>query len=79
METYEKIKKIVVEQLGKDPETIYEDSTLKDMEIDSLDMVELVMAIEDEFDILCDEADLANLTTLGAFADKKKKKTGSKE
>lgn len=79
METFEKIKKIVVEQLGKDPETIYEDSTLKDMEIDSLDMVELVMAIEDEFDILCEEADLANLTTLGAFADYVKQKTGAAE
>ena len=76
MDVFEKIKKIAVEQLGKDPEVLYADSTLKDMEIDSLDMVELIMAIEDEFDIEFDEADLENLITLGAVSDYVKQKTG---
>ncbi len=46
------IKQIIVDQLGVDEETISEDSSfIDDLNADSLDMVELVMAMEQEFDI----------------------------
>lgn len=50
--TFEKIREIIVEQLGVDEAAVtLETSLMKDLEADSLDAVEIIMAIEDEFDI----------------------------
>ena len=52
MDTLEKVKKIIVEQLGVDiDEVTAEASFVDDLGADSLDTVELVMAFEEEFDI----------------------------
>ncbi len=49
---FDSIKSMIVEQLGVDESTITEDSSfIDDLNADSLDMVELVMAMEQEFDI----------------------------
>ena len=49
---FEKIRDIIVEQLGVDGDDITMDTNLtRDLEADSLDAVEIIMAIEDEFDI----------------------------
>ena len=48
---FEKIKAIIVDKMDLDPDKITEQSSFKDLEMDSLDMVELVMDMEDEFDI----------------------------
>jgi acyl carrier protein len=49
---FEKVKGIVVDQLGVDEEEVtLEASFLSDLGADSLDLVELIMAIEEEFDI----------------------------
>ena len=55
---FEKIRDLLAEQLEIDPETITMDTIiLEDLEADSLDFVELVTSIEDEFDIvITDEA-----------------------
>ncbi|MCR4689209.1 MAG: acyl carrier protein [Saccharofermentans sp.] len=51
-ELFNSIKQMIVDQLGVDEETITEDSSfVDDLNADSLDMVELVMAMEQEFDI----------------------------
>ena len=50
----EAIKKIIKEQIDIDVSGITEDTTFEDLQIDSLDMVEIVMAIEDEFDVVID-------------------------
>ena len=50
----EAIKKIIKEQIDIDVSAITEDTTFEDLQIDSLDMVEIVMAIEDEFDVVID-------------------------
>ena len=50
--TFEAIRDIIVEQLGVDPSLVTEDTNLmKDLEADSLDAVEIIMAIESQFDI----------------------------
>lgn len=50
--TFDKIKGIIAEQLGVEENAITMDTNLmKDLEADSLDAVEIIMAIEDEFDI----------------------------
>jgi acyl carrier protein len=51
-ETAEKVKKIVVEHLGVDAEKVTEESSfIDDLGADSLDIVELVMAFEEEFGV----------------------------
>lgn len=50
MDTYERIKKIVVEQLGVDEDQVTMEANFReDLEADSLDLVELIMAFEEEF------------------------------
>ncbi|MBA7519785.1 Acyl carrier protein [subsurface metagenome] len=50
MVIYERLKRIVVEQLGvKDEEVVPSADFVKDLGADSLDLVELIMAIEEEF------------------------------
>lgn len=47
---FDKVKEIIVEQLGVDAEDVtMETQLMKDLEADSLDAVEIIMAIEDEF------------------------------
>ena len=51
-EIFEKVKAIVVEQLGAEEEKVTKEATfVDDLAADSLDIVELVMSIEEEFDI----------------------------
>ena len=50
----EAIKKIIKDQIDIDVSGITEETTFEDLQIDSLDMVEIVMAIEDEFDVVID-------------------------
>ncbi|EAX48711.1 acyl carrier protein [Thermosinus carboxydivorans Nor1] len=52
MTTFDKVKEIVVEQLGVDEADVTMDSTfIDDLGADSLDIVELIMAFEEEFNI----------------------------
>lgn len=55
---FDRVKKIVVEQLGVEPEKVTPQANFaNDLNADSLDTVELVMALEEEFDIeIPDEA-----------------------
>ena len=62
----ERVKKIIVEQLGVNPEQVTtEASFIDDLGADSLDTVELVMALEEEFDIEIPDEDAENITTVG--------------
>lgn len=71
----ERVKKIVAEQLGvKLDEITNSSSFIEDLGADSLDTVELVMALEEEYDIEIPDEDVENLTTLGkisAYIDQK--------
>lgn len=52
MSTFEQVKKIVVDQLGAEPDEVQMTSTfVDDLGADSLDIVELIMAFEEEFNI----------------------------
>ena len=49
---FEKVKEIIVDQLGVEPDEVtLESSFIDDLDADSLDIVELIMAFEDEFDM----------------------------
>ena len=63
---FDKIKEIIAEQLGKDPDEITMETSFKDdLEADSLDLFELVMALEEEFGIDIPSEDLEKLATVG--------------
>ena len=63
--TLDKIKGIISEQLGVDEEEVKLETNLaKDLEADSLDAVEIIMAIEDEFDIEVPDEDAEKFATV---------------
>ena len=69
-EVFEKVKGIIVEQLGVDEASVtLEASFIDDLGADSLDIVELVMALEEEFDIEIPDADAEKVTTVGDVVD----------
>jgi acyl carrier protein len=62
---FEKVKEIIVEQLGVDAEEVVaEASFIDDLGADSLDIVELIMALEDVFDIEIPDDDAEKITTV---------------
>jgi len=66
----ERVKKIVVEQLGvKDDEVTFEASFVDDLGADSLDTVELVMALEEEFECEIPDDEAEKITTVQQAVD----------
>ena len=62
----EKLKEIIADQLNVDADSITAESRFKeDLEADSLDLFELVMALEDEYSVEIPAEDLQNLATVG--------------
>ncbi len=62
----EKVKEIIAEQLGLDAVEITEDTSFKDdLGADSLDLFELIMAFEEEYDMEIPTEDLENISTVG--------------
>ena len=62
----ERMKEIIAEQLSVEEEIVTESSSFKeDLGADSLDLFELVMALEDEYSIEIPSEDLQNLLTVG--------------
>lgn len=62
----QRVKNILVEQLGVLPEIITDDAAIiDDLGADSLDLVELIMAFEDEFDILITDEEAEKILRVG--------------
>jgi acyl carrier protein len=73
-----RVKKIIEEQLGVSAEQVTnEASFIDDLGADSLDTVELVMALEEEFDIEIPDEDAEKMTTVGAAIDYLEQKVGA--
>ncbi len=67
---YEKMKELIADRLAIDEDKITLDARFnEDLEADSLDLFELVMALEDEYEIEIPTEELEQLTTVGAFID----------
>jgi acyl carrier protein len=66
MSVEERVKKIIVEQLGANADEVAAESAfVDDLGADSLDTVELVMAFEEEFDIEIPDEDAEKIATVG--------------
>ena len=67
---FEKVKKIIVEQLGVEEDDIaMESSFIDDLGADSLDIVELIMALEEEFDLEIPDNEAEKIATVGDAVD----------
>ncbi len=65
-EVFEKVKAVIVEQLGVAETSVeMESSFIDDLGADSLDIVELVMALEEEFDMEIPDTDAEKVVTVG--------------
>lgn len=75
--TFEKVRNIICNQLGKSEDKVtLESSIVEDLGADSLDVVEMLMALEDEFDMTLPDEACANLRTVNdivTFIDSHKK------
>lgn len=65
MGVYEKVKAIVVEQLGVDEAVITQETSFEDLNADSLDIVELIMALEEVFDLDIPDEEAEKIRTVG--------------
>ncbi|MFO5438790.1 MAG: acyl carrier protein [Dolichospermum sp.] len=70
-DTFERVKKIIIEQRSvEDPDNVIPDASfIDDLGADSLDTVELVMALEEEFDIEIPDEAAEKITTVQAVVD----------
>jgi acyl carrier protein len=70
MSVDQKVKEIVVEQLGISPEEVKGESKfVEDLGADSLDLTELIMAMEEEFDVEIDDEKAQGILTVQAAID----------
>lgn len=68
-EILEKVVELVNDTLDVDNVELTEDTNLKDLGADSFDLLELVTALEDEFELTMDEEDVEKIATVGQVVD----------
>jgi acyl carrier protein len=69
-DTYEQVKEIIIDLLGVEPERVTREARFReDLEADSLDLVELIMAFEERFGATISDEDAQQITTVGAAVD----------
>ena len=70
MSTFDKVKEVVIDKLGvEDDKIVSESSFVDDLGADSLDTVELIMQLEEEFGIEIPDEDAETITTVQAAVD----------
>lgn len=65
MSIQDKVKKIVAEQLEVDIDSLKVETTFEEIDADSLDIVELVMALEEEFDLEISDQEIEKIKSVG--------------
>ena len=70
MSTFDKVKEVIIDKLGVEENAINKDAHfVNDLGADSLDTVELIMELEEEFGIEIPDEDAENMMTVGSVVD----------
>ena len=69
MDVFEKVKALVADQLSIDPSVITMETKFEDLNADSLDVVEVIMALENEFDIEIPDEEAEKIKNIGSVVD----------
>ena len=70
MDAVNKVKELIAQQLNKSVEEITDDKEIvKDLGADSLDVVEMLMSLEEEFNVTVPEEDAVNIKTVGDIVE----------
>ncbi len=64
-----KVRDIIVDQFGSNPDDVTADMPISDLSADSLDLVEMVMALEEEFNIEVEDEDIESFNTIGDIVE----------
>lgn len=70
----ERVKEIIAEQLGVDGADLKDETSFDELNADSLDVVEMIMALEEEFDLEIPDEDTEKIKTVGSVVDYIKEK-----
>lgn len=76
MDTLEILQKAIKKELGRDFEDITPSTTFEDMALDSLDVVQMIMAIEEAFDVEIADEEVDNIKTVGQLLEYIEEKRG---
>lgn len=68
-DVFEKVKSIIIEQLGVEGEEVANAASFEDLNADSLDVVELIMAFEEEFELEISDEEAEKIQTVGEIVD----------
>lgn len=79
MSTEEVVKNVVIRITRKDLSQFSRDATFEDLEADSLDIVQILVALEEEFDIEIVDEELADIGNMGGFIDYIDRKVAEKK
>ena len=66
---FEKVAQIIAEQLGIDAEGLTPETEFEEIDADSLELVGVIMAVEQEFSIEVDDEDIEKVKTIGEVVD----------
>lgn len=70
MSTFDKVKEVIIDKLGVEEDKIAKEASfVDDLGADSLDTVELIMELEEEFSLEIPDEDTEGLTTVGSVVD----------
>jgi acyl carrier protein len=78
MEVEETLKKVIAKIIRKEDIVLTPTTTFKELGADSLDVVQVMVALEETFDIELVDEDMKSLTNMGGFIDYIKKKVAEK-
>lgn len=69
MQIFDKVKAIIVDQLGVEEDEVAMETSFEELNADSLDIVELIMALEEEFDLEIPDEEAEKIKTVAQVVD----------